>query len=104
MTDRGADVYGAIADPTRRRLLKLLHGREMSVNELARDFTVTRPAISQHLAVLRATGLVTHRKERRSRLYRVRPEPLGEVMEWLTYFDAFWDEKLAGLGRYLSEE
>lgn len=97
------DVYLAIADPTRRRILRLLAGEKMSVTEIARRFPVTRPAISQHLAVLRDAGLVAYSKEGRSRFYRVRAEPLAEVVDWLATFDAFWDEKLAGLSRYLSE-
>lgn len=99
-----ADVYAAIADPTRRRILRLLDEREMSVNDLADGFTVTRPAISQHLRVLREAGLVAYRKEGRTRYYRAHAEPLGEVIDWLSYFDVFWNEKLAGLSRYLSEE
>ncbi|HVS14212.1 MAG TPA: metalloregulator ArsR/SmtB family transcription factor [Thermoanaerobaculia bacterium] len=104
MVEPCADVYVAIADPTRRRILRLLFDNEMSVTDLAEGFPVTRPAISQHLGVLRESGLVSYRKEGRTRFYRARPEPLAEVIDWLSYFDAFWTEKLAGLGRYLSEE
>lgn len=99
-----SDVYGAIADPTRRQLLHLLTGDEMSVTVLARRFPVTRPAISQHLGVLREAGLVSQRKEGRRRYYRARPEGLGEVVDWLSYFDAFWTEKLQALRRYLDED
>lgn len=98
------DVYMAIADPTRRRMLRMLAEREQSVNDLAGGFPVTRPAISQHLRVLRSAGLVSYRKEGRTRYYRARAEPLAEVIDWLSYFDAFWTDRLAGLSRYLSEE
>ncbi len=98
------DVYGAIADPTRRRILELLTVNEMSVNALARRFPVTRPAISQHLGVLRDSGLVSARKEGRKRYYRARPEGLAEVVDWLSYFDAFWTDKLDALRRYLDRE
>lgn len=103
VTSGSADVYQAIGDPTRRRILRLLADDERTVTEIAARFPVTRPAISQHLAVLRQAGLVAYRSEGRSRFYRARPEPLAEVMDWLTTFDAFWDDKLAGLGRYLRE-
>lgn len=97
-------VYGAIADPTRRRILRLLHETELSVSELAGSFPVTRPAISQHLAVLRQAGLVSYRQEGRTRYYQACAEPLGEIIDWLSYFDVFWDRKLAGLVRHMSEE
>lgn len=101
--DDRTDVYRAIADPTRRRILILLGREELSVSALAERFPVTRPAISQHLATLREAGLVRFRKDGRTRYYRARFEPLGEVVDWLAYFDAFWSDKLAGLERYLSE-
>lgn len=104
MTAEEGDVYGAIADPTRRRVLRLLVEQEMSVNELAEGFTVTRPAISQHLRVLRDAGLVSYRKDGRTRYYHARTEPLGEVIDWLSYFDVFWNDKLGQLSRYLTEE
>jgi DNA-binding transcriptional ArsR family regulator len=95
------DVFRAISEETRREILVLLSRGERSVNELAARFPVTRPAISQHLKVLREAGLVTDRKEGRTRLYRLEPAPLGEVIDWLTFFDAFWDDRLASLARYL---
>lgn len=99
-----ADVYAAIADPTRRRILRLLNESELSVNALAEQFTVTRPAVSQHLGVLREAGLVVYRRDGRTRYYRTNAEPLREVIDWVAYFDAFWDDRLARLDRYLSEE
>lgn len=102
MTD--PDVYGALADPTRRRILRLLSDRELTVGDLAERFPVTRPAISQHLGVLRGAGLVEQRKEGRSRYYRTRPEGLREVVDWLAYFDGFWTERMGSLRAYLSRE
>jgi DNA-binding transcriptional ArsR family regulator len=104
VSEADADVYAAIADPTRRRMLTLLHGREMSVSELAAGFPVTRPAISQHLALLRASGLVTFRKDGRTRYYSVRPAPLGDVIDWLGYFDTFWDDRLGQLKSHLAAD
>lgn len=98
-----ADVYGAIADPTRREILHLLDKEEMSVTALAAHFPVTRPAVSQHLGVLRAAGLVDNRKNGRTRYYRTREEGLSELIDWLAYFDVFWDRKLDALERYLDQ-
>ena len=103
MTPAPPRVYDAIAHPTRRRILHLLDAEEMSVNDLAGRFPVTRPAISQHLGALRQAGLVEHRKVGRVRYYRARTEPLREIVDWLSHFDAFWDEKLAALTHHLSE-
>jgi DNA-binding transcriptional ArsR family regulator len=98
------DVYDAIADPTRREILRLLAGAELSVNDLAARFPVTRPAISQHLGILRDARLVAYRRDGRTRYYRACAEPLHAVIDWLAYFDVFWDTKLGALRRHLAEE
>jgi DNA-binding transcriptional ArsR family regulator len=90
------DVFEAIADPTRREIVSLLSTRPLPVQALAQNFTITRPAISRHLKVLRQAGLVSENKVGRQRLYRLQPERLREVREWVLYFDQFW---LAALGR-----
>jgi len=86
----------AIAEPRRRRILQLVGGRELSAGEIASHFDVTRPAISQHLGVLKEAGLVDERRNGTQRLYRARPQGLAEVKAFL---DAFWDEKLGALQR-----
>jgi DNA-binding transcriptional ArsR family regulator len=86
----------AIAEPRRRRILQLVGGRELSAGEIASHFDVTRPAISQHLGVLKEAGLVEERRNGTQRLYRARPQGLAEVKAFL---DAFWDEKLEALQR-----
>ena len=95
------DVYRAISDPTRRQMLELLRVRDRTVTELAEPFAMTQPAVSQHLRVLRAAGLVDVRKEGRHRVYHLDPRPLQEVFDWVQYFEAYWREKLAELGREL---
>jgi DNA-binding transcriptional ArsR family regulator len=72
-----------LVDPTRRRILELLFQRERSVGELVARFTLTQPAISRHLGALRAAGLVTVRRDGRRRVYRLRAEPLAELLDWL---------------------
>jgi len=86
----------AIAEPRRRRILELVGARELSAGEIASHFDVTRPAISQHLGVLKEAGLVDERRNGTQRLYRARPQGLAEIKAFL---DAFWDEKLGALQR-----
>jgi DNA-binding transcriptional ArsR family regulator len=100
----GADVFGAIADPTRRRLLdRLGRGGEQSVTDLARRFDVTVSAVSQHLRLLREAGLVAVRPAGRERLYRLTARPLRRIAEWLAFYEQFWADKLDALGRHLEE-
>jgi len=104
-TFRGrADVYLAIADPTRRRLLDLLGPGERPVHVLAAGFRMSRPAISQHLRILRRVGLVEVRRDGREHRYRLRAERLREVFDWVAHYQAFWSEKLAALGHYLDRQ
>jgi DNA-binding transcriptional ArsR family regulator len=91
----------AIAEPRRRRILELVGGRELSAGEIASHFEVTRPAISQHLGVLKEAGLVNERRNGTQRLYRARPQGLAELKAFL---DGFWDEKLESLQREAERE
>ena len=84
----------AIAEPRRREILGLVARRELSAGEIASHFDVTRPAISQHLSVLKGAGLVVERREGTRRLYTARPEGLVELRSFL---EAFWDERLRRL-------
>lgn len=85
------DVLRALAAPRRREILRLVRDGEMTAGAIAARFDVTRPAISEHLRVLRQTGLVTERRAGVRRLYRARAEALAEVREFL---DRFWDDSL----------
>jgi DNA-binding transcriptional ArsR family regulator len=84
----------ALAEPRRREILALVRDRELPAGEIARQFDITRPAISQHLAVLRDAGLVTERRAGTRRLYRARPAGAAELRSWL---EAFWDDRLGNL-------
>ena len=86
----------ALSDPGRRRILTLVRDEEHSAGEIAAEFTVSWPAVSQHLRVLKEAGLVTERREGTRRLYRARPEGLDDVRAFL---DEFWDDKLNRLKR-----
>lgn len=98
-----ADIFQAIADPTRRALLDRLRNGEQSVKQLAEPFDMSMPAISQHLHILCEAGLVSQRKVGRQRLYRLNPEPLKAVSDWVNPYEQFWQEKLDALGKYLEE-
>jgi DNA-binding transcriptional ArsR family regulator len=84
----------ALADPRRRAILALVRDRELPAGEIAARFDVTRPAVSQHLGVLRAAGLLTERRAGTRRLYRARPAGAAELRAWL---EAFWDDGPAQL-------
>jgi DNA-binding transcriptional ArsR family regulator len=100
-----ADVFHAIADPTRRRMLELLRDAELPATRLASSFPrISQPSASQHLRVLRAAGLVQVRRVGRNRVYRIRPRQLRLVVDWVAFFDKFWDQKLEALGKYLQRQ
>ena len=81
----------AIAEPSRRKILRLVQNNELPAGEIASHFEITRPAISQHLRILKNAGLVTERREGTKRLYRARPEGLEEIREFL---NDFWQGRL----------
>lgn len=84
-------ALGALGDPTRRIIFERLAKRPRAVGELARGLPISRPAVSQHLAVLKAAGLVTDRADGARRLYRVDPAGVDAIRAWL---DQFWDRTL----------
>jgi DNA-binding transcriptional ArsR family regulator len=87
-----ADGMAALADPTRRAIFERLRAGPRSVGELAEGLPVSRPAVSQHLRVLREAGLVSERREGTRRVYRLEPAALGELR---AYFEEFWTQALA---------
>ena len=91
----------AIAEPNRRKILRLVQDLELPAGEIAAHFDVTRPAISQHLRVLKTAGLLSERRQGTRRLYRARPEGLAEVREFL---NEFWEGRLRLLARAAEAE
>jgi DNA-binding transcriptional ArsR family regulator len=89
-----AKVLHSLGDPTRRRVFERLRAGPQSVGVLARGLPVSRPAVSQHLKVLKEAGLVNERAEGTRRVYYIDPDGLGELRRWL---DEFWDEALRSL-------
>jgi DNA-binding transcriptional ArsR family regulator len=92
-----AEVFRALADPTRRAVFERLAGREMTVSALKEGFDVSQPAISQHLAALRAARLVRERREGRFAYYSIDPEGLGELAAWVDRYRAFWPPRIERL-------
>ena len=91
------ELFRALADPTRRAVFERLAEREMSVSDLTAGFAVSQPAISQHLAALRAAGLVEERREGRRAFYRARPDGLGPLAAWVDRYRTFWPERVERL-------
>jgi len=96
-----ADVFQAVADPTRRAILARLRKGQAAASELAEGFSISRPAISKHLGVLRRARLVRERREGRHRIYELSAQPLRDVAEWAEDYRAFWDANLQSLKRHV---
>jgi DNA-binding transcriptional ArsR family regulator len=96
-------VFAAIADPTRRALLKRLAQGEASVTELARPFDMSQPAISKHLRVLEHAGLIERGVDRQRRPARLRAEPMAAAVQWLAEFRSFWSSSFDQLDGLLSD-
>jgi DNA-binding transcriptional ArsR family regulator len=93
-----------LADPTRRAILDGLRIGEQPVGNIASSFSVSRPAISKHLRVLREAGLVVERREGRQRIYELNVEPLRRVDDWLNEYRQHWAGKLERLKRYAESQ
>lgn len=98
-----ADVFNAVADPRRRRILTLLTEGERSVNDVARALRVRQPQASKHLSVLRRVGLVRVRSAGRRRLYIIHGDGLRPVYDWVRAFERLWTDRLDRLAEYLEE-
>jgi DNA-binding transcriptional ArsR family regulator len=97
-------VFRAIADPTRREIIAMLASQDMSVGEVAEKFDMTRPAVAKHLGILRDADLIVVRKDGRRNVNKLKPDTLKTVADWLSYFDRFWDDKLAKLKQAVEED
>lgn len=98
------EVFEALADPTRRRIVELLAGNERSAGELAGHFRVSRPAVSKHLRVLRDAGVVRVRGQAQKRIYRLEPRALGDAEGWLARNRKFWERRLDALEAQIEKE
>ncbi|WP_309119686.1 metalloregulator ArsR/SmtB family transcription factor [Paenibacillus sp.] len=99
------DVFDAIADPTRRRLIRLLAEKaETPLHELTAQFSMGRTAVSKHLTILKEAGLVLDRKVGRETRFRLNASPLVEVQDWVAFYTKFWSTNMLRLGQLLEEE
>lgn len=94
-------VFGIIAEPNRRAILSLLASSERSVSEIEHKLRMPQTSVSKHLRVLRDAGFVEARVDAQRRLYRIRPEPLMEIDEWLATFRRYWSTHVDALERHL---
>jgi DNA-binding transcriptional ArsR family regulator len=93
--------FELLAEPNRRRILDLLRDGERPVGELVEALSMSQPAVSKHLRVLRDSGLVDVRVDRQRRIYRLRPEPLREIDAWIAPYRRLWEGRLARLEQNL---
>ena len=99
------DVYSAVADPTRRQIIRMLASADdLPLHELTDAFPMGRTAISKHLSVLKEAGLVSEHKVGRETRYRLIPEPLQEIQDWVSHYEQFWDARIARLKSLLEVE
>jgi DNA-binding transcriptional ArsR family regulator len=98
------EVFHAVVDPNRRRILHLLTAGERPVQDLVERFDLSFSAISQHLKVLRKAGLVARRRQGKSQLYSLRPEPLKDLHDWTEIYQSAWRERLGRLRSLLEED
>jgi DNA-binding transcriptional ArsR family regulator len=97
-------AFGALSDPTRRRILTLVARRPRQAGEIAERFPVSRPAVSKHLRVLREAGLIESHKMGRARIYQLHPRGLAEARKWMEEAGRFWDGALEAFRRHMEEE
>ena len=100
-TDQLDEIFGALADPTRRAILSRLTEGQATVGELAAPFRISQPAISQHLATLKDAGLVQGRRDGRCIYYRAEPRGMKPLIDWIAHYRAFWTEHVDRLERLL---
>jgi DNA-binding transcriptional ArsR family regulator len=98
---RQDSIFRAIADPTRREILRLLRGGGQTVGQLASNFPTSRPAISKHVRLLRSAGLVVTQASGTMRLCELNAKPLRAVDDWLRDYHAFWHDSLRSLKRHV---
>ncbi len=97
-------AFKALSDPTRRQILLLLAGQEMTIAEVVDNFDMTRAGVKKHLALLQAGGLITVRKRGRQRFNSLNPSGFSTASQWIGFFDGFWTDKLNALQQAAEQE
>ena len=98
------DVFQAIADPTRREIIRLIAQKPLPLNSIAENFEVSRPAISKHIRILTECGIVMIHTRGRERYCEAQLQKLTEVSQWVDYFKTYWIQKLDALGEFLDTQ
>lgn len=98
------DVFATLADPTRRRIVELLAESEREAGAIADAFSISQPAVSRHLRVLREADIVTVEPVGTKRIYRLRPDGLSELFAWAARYRTFWNDRLEALASQLEEQ
>jgi DNA-binding transcriptional ArsR family regulator len=98
------DPFEAIADSNRRAILMLLSQDKQSINTIAGNFDISRPAVSKHIKVLYDAGLIAITDSGRERYCELKPDGFEEVKQWMEYFDRFWKQKLTNLENLLNQK
>ncbi|MDP4212941.1 MAG: metalloregulator ArsR/SmtB family transcription factor [Bacteroidota bacterium] len=98
------DAFQVVADPSRRKMLKLLSKDSLTINSLAENFDMSRPAVSKHVKILYTAGFISIRDVGRERYCTLKQDGFNELQEWISYFDKFWVSKLKKLETLLSKK
>jgi DNA-binding transcriptional ArsR family regulator len=98
------EIFGALADPTRRAMLDILRLGSQPAGQIARAFPVSRPAISKHLRILRRAHLVGEKRNGRHRVYHLNPDPIKSVDSWIEQYRVFWQSSLENLKTFVEAE
>lgn len=98
------DIFQAIADPSRRHILQLLSREQMSINALAENFDMSRPAVSKHIKMLQSCGFVMIKDVGRERYCSLNKQGFDELRDWMSYYDKFWKDKLQELQALLDKD
>jgi len=97
-------TFRALADPTRRDILQMLTTRDMTIAEVSDQFDITRPAVKKHLTILQEGNLIQVRTQGRERLNSFNPTGMAPVLNWLCFFDSFWDDRLGALKTLIEKD
>ncbi len=98
------DPFQAIADPSRRQILRLLSKESLTINALVENFDMSRPAVSKHIKILHSTGFITIEDIGRERYCTLKQEGFAQLQEWIDFFDSFWKLKLKKLELLLNNK
>ena len=104
MTIQTLDAFQVIADPSRRHMMQLLSKERMTINALAENFDISRPAVSKHIKLLQQSGFISIEDIGRERFCMLRQDGFDELHDWLSYYDLFWKSKLTKLEKLLDKK